>query len=57
MMAASAAAQEVEATTTFAATKVRLTTRQGGKTANASHVVVAAAHVDTTCHDHTLPDR
>lgn len=56
MMAASAAAQEAEATS-LAATKARLTTRQGGKTANASHVVVAAAHVDTTCHDHTLPDR
>jgi hypothetical protein len=46
MMAASAAAQESEATS-LAATKARLTTRQGGKTAKASHVVVGAAHVDT----------
>ena len=51
MMAASAAAQEAEATT-FAATKA---TRQGGKAA--SHVVVADAHVDTTTHYQTADGR
>ena len=55
MMAASAAAQEAEATS-LAATKARLTTRQGGKTAKASHLVVAAAHVDTTTHYQTTDD-